>query len=71
MNTVAEIITWTLVAAQLPDDEQAVMINTVEWHEPVWIGYYEAGCWHLIDGTALADDVVIAWADLPAGIEGE
>jgi hypothetical protein len=69
MNTVAEIIIWTPTSAQLPDDELTVMINTPKLNEPVWFGYYEAGCWHLIDGIALADGVVIAWADIPGGIE--
>jgi hypothetical protein len=69
MNPVAEIITWTPSKTQLPDDELTVLINTPKLNEPVWLGYYEADCWYLIDGTALADGVVIAWADLPAGIE--
>lgn len=63
-----ELITWTLTKSQLPDDELLVMINIPKNDEPVWFGYYEGDCWYLVDGTALADDAVLAWADLPCGI---
>jgi len=63
-----ELITWTLAKSQLPDDELLVMINIPQHDEPVWFGYYDSIRWYLVDGTALADDVVIAWADLPCGI---
>lgn len=63
-----ELITWTLSASQLPDDELLVMINVPKLDEPVWLGYFAGDCWYLVDGVALADGVVIAWADLPCGI---
>lgn len=65
-----EAIAWIMAKNQLPDDEMTVLINTPKLDEPVWLGYYEDGCWYLIDGTALPDNTVIAWADMPAGIDG-
>ena len=62
MNT--EQITWIAVAEQLPDDDETVLVFCPVAHEPVWLGYLDAGLWYWIDGRAAAPT---HWAAFPVG----
>jgi hypothetical protein len=59
---IVEEIAWIAVADELPDSDTTVLIACSKlWSEPVWMG------WHAVDATPLGPDIVIAWADMPAG----
>lgn len=61
----AEAITWHDVAAELPDDDQTVLIRSVRLDPPVWTGYLSAGMWLTTDADIVRD--VTHWAHMPEG----
>lgn len=63
-----EKITWVDTKDRLPDDEMTVMINRPSINEPVWLGYYSAGCWYTVDGVMLPCMDAEYWAEMPSGV---
>lgn len=67
-----ETITWHKLP-ELPDDGIEILIQTTSKSHPIWAGYYdsESECFRWSDGSAIANMKVevIAWADMPAGVQ--
>lgn len=63
-----ETINWISVTDKLPDDDTTVLVNAPNTHEPVWLGWYEDGCWIGVDAEQYEDDRVVAWAAMPKGV---
>ena len=61
-----ETITWHEAAAELPDDETTVLVQSPDGSEPVWPGFHDERGWHWIESTERCI-AVTAWADMPAG----
>lgn len=66
MSNSVELITWIPVSIELPDDQETVLTNVPECGEPVWLGWYDDGTWHQIDGGEIAFPVT-HWAKMPRG----
>lgn len=64
-KTMTETIIWKTTAEELPDDEIAVLIRSVERDDvSTEIGYLDGGDWRLANG-AIVD--VVFWSHLPTG----
>lgn len=62
-----ETITWHLTSERLPDSETTVLMSMPGGSEPVWLGWYDGAVWFAVDGGALAEGAVNAWAHVPGG----
>lgn len=56
---------WISVAADLPDDDETVLLCHPSNDEPVWPGYRCAGYWYSADGMPLAGTPVTHWQRMP------
>ncbi len=63
----AETITWKRVSDELPDADMTVLISAPRHDEPVWLGWYEDGCWFSVDAAEFSRGDVVAWAEMPTG----
>jgi hypothetical protein len=61
-----ETIDWIASSHALPDDHETVLTNAPACGEPVWLGWYDGGTWHQVDGGEIAFPVT-HWAKMPRG----
>jgi hypothetical protein len=61
-----EVVTWTPVAAGLPDSDLTVQVALTGHDEPTWLGYFDGEGWIDIEGMPLGD-AVTHWAEMPKG----
>ncbi|MGX2038772.1 hypothetical protein ACWJKU_01380 [Methylocaldum sp. MU1018] len=64
-----EVIEWR-DPNQPPDAEITVQLSLEGGSDPVWLGFWDGGCWRYIAGTRVDSDGarVLGWAHLPKGL---
>ena len=73
MKTIPEQIDWHTTGK--PDDDLTVLIFTPEADDPIWLAYFDShekeagGSGWIYDNGKTVETPVMAWAQMPAGLQ--